>query len=87
MTLANMRANGVRMLTASCVNCGRSVDVNVDALPETVTVPRPASASGAASAAARRYRPGRMAYEPAPRHAGLWREGPPRRNGPHPATG
>ena len=35
MTLANMRANGVRMVTASCANCGRQADVNVDALPET----------------------------------------------------
>jgi hypothetical protein len=30
---------GVRMLTASCANCGRSADVNVDLLPETLTVP------------------------------------------------
>jgi hypothetical protein len=39
MTLANMRLNGVRMVTASCANCGRSADVNVDLLPETLTVP------------------------------------------------
>ena len=39
MTLANMRLNGVRLVTASCANCGRSADVNVDALPETLTVP------------------------------------------------
>ena len=39
MTLANMGANGVRMVTASCANCGRSADVNVDLLPETLTVP------------------------------------------------
>ena len=39
MTLANMRSNGVRMVTASCANCGRKADVNVDALPETLTVP------------------------------------------------
>ena len=39
MTLMNMRLNGVRMVTASCANCGRSADVNVDALPETLTVP------------------------------------------------
>ena len=39
MTLANMRLNGVHMVTASCANCGRSADVNVDALPETLTVP------------------------------------------------
>ena len=39
MTLRNMRENGVRMLIASCANCGRSADVNVDQLPETLTVP------------------------------------------------
>jgi hypothetical protein len=39
MTLANIRLNGVRSVTASCANCGRSVDVNVDLLPETLTVP------------------------------------------------
>ena len=31
MTLSNMRQNGVRMVIASCANCGRSADVNVDA--------------------------------------------------------
>ncbi|HZZ24354.1 MAG TPA: hypothetical protein VFE60_18005 [Roseiarcus sp.] len=40
MTLANMRENGVRAVIASCANCGRSADVNVDALPETGTVPK-----------------------------------------------
>ena len=39
MTLANMRQNGVRMVTATCEVCGRQADVNVDALPETLTVP------------------------------------------------
>ena len=39
MTLANMRQNGVRMVTATCAKNGRSADVNVDALPETMTVP------------------------------------------------
>ena len=39
MTLANMRLNGVRSVIASCANCGRSADVNVDLLPETLTVP------------------------------------------------
>jgi hypothetical protein len=39
MTLANMRQNGVRAVTATCEACGREADVNVDALPETVTVP------------------------------------------------
>jgi hypothetical protein len=38
MTLQNMRQNGVRAVTATCANCGRSADV--DALPETVTVPK-----------------------------------------------
>jgi hypothetical protein len=33
-----MRANGVRVVTATCANC-RSADVNVDLLPETLTVP------------------------------------------------
>jgi hypothetical protein len=39
MTLANMRQNGVRAVTATCEACGRSADVNVDALPETLHVP------------------------------------------------
>jgi DNA-directed RNA polymerase subunit RPC12/RpoP len=39
MSLANMRQNGVRMVIASCANCGRSADVNVDLLPETLAVP------------------------------------------------
>jgi hypothetical protein len=39
MTLANMRSNGVRSVIAACANCGRSTDVNVDLLPETLTVP------------------------------------------------
>ena len=58
MSLTNMRQNGVRAVTATCANCGRSADVSVDALPETLAVPRPANASDAAAAAARRYRPG-----------------------------
>ena len=40
MTLANMRANGVHMVTATCEACGREADVNVDALPESVHVPQ-----------------------------------------------
>ena len=40
MSLANMRLNGVRMVTASCEACGRSADVNVDTLPESVLVPQ-----------------------------------------------
>ena len=38
MTLRNMRENGVRMVTATCADCGHSVDINVDSLPETVHV-------------------------------------------------
>ena len=37
MTLANMRQNGVRAVSATCEGCGHKADVNVDALPETVT--------------------------------------------------
>jgi len=40
MTLANMCENGVRAITATCEACGRQADVNVDALPEAVTVPK-----------------------------------------------
>jgi hypothetical protein len=40
MTLANMRANGVRAVIDTCENCNRSADVNVDALPETTAVPK-----------------------------------------------
>ena len=40
MTLQNMRQNGVRMVIAQCESCGPSADVNVDALPETVEVPK-----------------------------------------------
>jgi hypothetical protein len=40
MTLANMRANGVRMVIASCDSCGHAADVYVDSMPETVTVPQ-----------------------------------------------
>jgi hypothetical protein len=40
MSLANMRENGVHAVIASCEACGHSADVNVDALPETVAVPK-----------------------------------------------
>jgi ABC-type hemin transport system substrate-binding protein len=39
MTLANMRQNGVRAVTATCEACRREADVNVDALSGTVHVP------------------------------------------------
>jgi hypothetical protein len=40
MTLQNMRENGVRMVIAQSESCGHSAEVNVDALPETVEVPK-----------------------------------------------
>jgi hypothetical protein len=40
MTLANMRQNGVRAVAARCEACGHEADVNVDALAETIAVPR-----------------------------------------------
>jgi hypothetical protein len=40
MTLANMRENGVRAVMATCEACNHQADVSVDAMPETVTVPR-----------------------------------------------
>jgi hypothetical protein len=39
MTLANMRRNGVRAVIATCEACGHKADVNVDVLPESITVP------------------------------------------------
>jgi hypothetical protein len=39
MSLANMRANGVRAVTATCEACNHQADVSVDALPETMHVP------------------------------------------------
>jgi hypothetical protein len=40
VTLANMRKNGVRAVTATCEAYNHQADVSVDSLPETVTVPR-----------------------------------------------
>jgi hypothetical protein len=39
MSLANMRQNGVRAVTAQCEACNHKADVLVDLLPETVYVP------------------------------------------------
>ena len=39
MTLANMRGNGPRSVTATCETCGHQADVVVDALPESVLAP------------------------------------------------
>ena len=39
MTLANMRENGVRSITAACGACNHQADVNVDDLAETIFVP------------------------------------------------
>jgi hypothetical protein len=72
MTLANMRQNGVRAVTATCEACGREADVNVDALrdydgPEG----RPAPTMQQLRREAR-LDPARMAHrEPPPRHSGL----------------
>ena len=40
MTLANMRANGVRAVAATCEACNHQADVSVDAMPENVHVPQ-----------------------------------------------
>jgi hypothetical protein len=39
MDLANMRENGVRSLAVSCWNCHHRAVLNVDHLPDRVTVP------------------------------------------------
>jgi hypothetical protein len=39
MDLANMRANGVRSLLASCLDCYHDATVNVDHLPGHLAVP------------------------------------------------
>lgn len=39
MTLANMRANGVRSLSVRCELCHHEAVINVDAFAEAVTVP------------------------------------------------
>src|ERR1700722_3017488 len=54
-TLANMRRNGVRTVIASCEACGHKADVNVDALPETITSPRQADDCDALTAEVRRW--------------------------------
>jgi hypothetical protein len=51
MTLANMRQNGVRMVTASCEACGREADVNAARCPRPLQSPRRRAVSGAAAAA------------------------------------
>jgi ribosomal protein S27AE len=78
MTLANMRANGVRMLTASCADCGRSADVNVDLLPETLTVPEAGQRLRCGSCGAKTIST-RPAWHSAPRQGvpDLRRERPP----------
>ena len=73
MTLANMRQNGVRAVIASCANCGRSADVNVDALPETLAVPDAGKRLRCSQCGGKTIsNPTGMAYrEPTSRHAGL----------------
>ena len=43
MDLANMRHNGVRDLSAFCLDCGHKADVNVDAYSGHLSVPSFAS--------------------------------------------
>jgi hypothetical protein len=57
MTLANMRKNGVRAVSATCEACNHKADVVVDALPETVHVPE-------AGLRLRCYRPGPLGIRP-----------------------
>jgi DNA-directed RNA polymerase subunit RPC12/RpoP len=71
ISLANMRANGVRSVTASCANCGRSADVNVDALPETLTVPEAGKRLRCSSCGGKTIDATRMAYEPTSGRPGL----------------
>jgi hypothetical protein len=63
MSLANMRANGVRAVTATCEACGREADVNVDALARDRDGPkgRPAPTVQQLRREAR-LDPARMAY-------------------------
>jgi hypothetical protein len=71
MTIANMRANGVRAVTATCANCGHAADVNVDLLPETH---RPRDQPAPPMQPQRRQdhlNQTRLAHEPPPRHARL----------------
>ena len=71
MTLANMRANGVRAVTATCEACRREADVNVDALPEAIVVPEVGLCLRCNRCGGQDYlNPTRMAYgKPTPRNA------------------
>ena len=57
MSLANMRQNGVRAVIATCESCNRSADVNVDAMPETVYVPKVGQRLRCSQCGSRRWRP------------------------------
>ena len=64
MTLSNIRANGVHAVSAACEACGHKADINVDALPETVTVPKAGPRDGSRCGGKTiSTRPG-MAYSP-----------------------
>src|ERR1700733_6242373 len=65
MTLANMRANEVRAVTATCEACGHKADVNVDALPETVTVPKAGQRLRCSSCGGKTISTRHLAYGPA----------------------
>ena len=72
MTRANMRENGVRAVTATCEACGREADVNVDTLPETVTVPKAGQRLRCSSCGGKRVSTkARMAHGPTPGRARL----------------
>jgi hypothetical protein len=66
MTLANMRENGVRAVTATCEACSHKADANVDALHETVTGPKGRLAPTVQQLRREaRLDPARLAYGPA----------------------
>jgi DNA-directed RNA polymerase subunit RPC12/RpoP len=71
MTLANMRANGFRAITAACEACGQKADVNVDALPESVHVPHAGKRLRCSACGGKRLDPPRMAHGPMSGRAGF----------------
>jgi hypothetical protein len=70
MSLANMRANGVREVSATCEACGHQADVNVEALPESVHVPQVSRRMHPVWREADQHETG-MAHRPTPRRSRL----------------
>ena len=64
ITLANMRLNGVRAVIATCEACRHKADVNVDALPERVTVPKAAQRPRCSSCGGSGSRPALHGIQP-----------------------